>query len=213
MSQPREPRRALVVVDVQNGFTEGSGELPVAGGDATARAVGVFVAQHRDRYHLLVTTQDWHVDPGAHFAAGEPDFVDTWPAHCRAGTPGAELDPLLSEGAGRPFPELVDVGVRKGEHAAAYSGFQGVTADGRPLAQVLRDAGVTDVDYVGIALSHCVKETALDGVREGFTGRVLRDLTVPVSEESGRAAVEALRAAGVDVLDSHLAATGATPAD
>jgi nicotinamidase/pyrazinamidase len=212
VSQPRESRRALVVVDVQNGFTEDSGELPVAGGDATARAIGAFVAGHRDAYDLVVTTQDWHIDPGAHFAPESPDFVDTWPAHCRAGTPGAELDPLLTEGAGRPFLELVDVGVRKGAHAAAYSGFQGVTEDGRPLAQVLRDAGITDVDYVGIALSHCVKETALDGVREGFAGRVLRDLTVHVSPESGVAALEALRAAGVEILGGEPVRAGATPA-
>ncbi|HMO11589.1 MAG TPA: isochorismatase family protein, partial [Actinotalea sp.] len=62
-----DTRRALLVVDVQPTFCEG-GELPVAGGNAVAEAVAAYAARHRDRYSLVVTTQDWHVDPGHHFA-------------------------------------------------------------------------------------------------------------------------------------------------
>ena len=185
--------RALLVVDVQPTFCEG-GALPVAGGNAVAAAIAVYAAAHRDRYALVVTTQDWHVDPGEHFS-DTPDFVDTWPPHAVVGTAEAELHPALAD----LHP---DVSVRKGEHAAAYSGFEGVDGRGRALGTVLADAGVTDVDVVGIAESHCVRATTLDALALGLRARVLTDLTVPVTPEQGAAAREAMAAAGAQLVAS-----------
>ena len=183
--------RALIIVDVQPTFCEG-GELPVEGGNAVARRVAEHVAAHRGDYALVATTQDWHIDPGAHFS-DEPDFVDTWPRHGVAGTPGAMLHPALDGLA-------ADITVKKGQYAAAYSGFEGTTEDGRTLAEALRGAGVTDVDVVGLAESHCVASTAIDAAHAGFTTRVLSDLTVPVTEELGKAAREKMRAEGVTLV-------------
>ena len=90
--------------------------------------------------------------------------------------------------------------MKKGQYAAAYSGFEGTTEDGRTLAEALRGAGVTDVDVVGLALSHCVCETALDALREGFGVRVVEGLTAPVTPELGEAAKERMRSAGVEVV-------------
>ena len=59
--------RALIIVDVQPTFCEG-GALPVTGGNAVAEAVAAYVEAHRGDYQLIVTTQDWHIDPGAHFS-------------------------------------------------------------------------------------------------------------------------------------------------
>ena len=189
-------RRALLVVDVQPTFCEG-GALPVEGGDAVAQAIADFAATHRDRYTLVVTTQDWHVDPGPHFAhpPAQPDYVDTWPPHGVAGTAEAELHPALAD-------LHADVGVRKGAHAAAYSGFEGQDTHGRGLAQVLAEAGIDAVDVVGIAESHCVRSTALDARVLGLPTRVLTDLTVPVTPEQGALARVAMRAAGVELVTS-----------
>ncbi len=189
-------RRALLVVDVQPTFCEG-GALPVAGGNDVAEAIARYAAARRDRYDLVVTTQDWHIEPGAHFS-DEPDFVDSWPPHGVAGTAEAELHPALSELG-------PDASVRKGQYAAAYSGFEGVDGQGRPLAAILREEQVTDVDVVGIAESHCVRATALDAQAQGLRTRVLTDLTVPVSPELGAQAREAMRAAGVALVDSGAA--------
>lgn len=191
-----DTHRALIVVDVQPTFCEG-GELPVEGGNAVAEAVARYAAGHRDRYALVVTTQDWHIDPGHHFAVppAEPDFVDTWPPHGQAGTPNAELHPALADL--RP-----DASVRKGQYSPGYSGFDGSTGDSRDLRTVLDDAGVTDVDVVGIAESHCVRATALDALAAGLRVRVLTDLTVPVSAELGAAAREAMAAAGAQLVVS-----------
>ena len=114
--------RALVVVDVQNDFCEG-GSLAVSGGAKVARDIGELLRRWSARgpdapgYSHVVATKDHHVDPGAHWSE-QPDFVDSWPVHCAVGTPGEEFHPDLQP---RPF----DAVFRKGEHAAAYSGFEG----------------------------------------------------------------------------------------
>jgi nicotinamidase/pyrazinamidase len=188
--------RALIIVDVQNDFCEG-GSLAVSGGAAVAAAISEHVRAHAGDYAAVVGTQDWHIDPGSHFAA-EPDFVNTWPAHCVAGTAGADPHPDLDTGA-------VQAWFTKGEHAAAYSGFEGATdADGARvgLGPWLRERGVTAVDVVGIATDHCVRATALDAVAEGFSTRVLLDLTAGVAPATTDAAIEALRAAGADLVGS-----------
>lgn len=187
-------KRGLIIVDVQPTFCEG-GALAVEGGNAVAEGIARFVADHRTDYDFVVTTQDWHIDPGAHFSEA-PDFVDTWPPHGVANTAEAELHPALSDL--RP-----DASVKKGQYAAAYSGFEGVDPSGNSLAALLAKAGITDVDVVGIAESHCVKETALDAVREQLRTRVLADLTVPVTPELGEAAREEMQAAGVELVTSE----------
>jgi Amidases related to nicotinamidase len=175
----------VIVVDVQNDFCEG-GSLAVAGGAEVAGAISARLAE--GGYTHAVATRDHHVDPGSHFS-DEPDFVQTWPAHCVVGTSGAELHPALDQ-------EHVEAIFDKGEHAAAYSGFEG-SHQGESLAAWLREHGITDVEVVGIATDHCVRATALDAVREGFDTTVRLDLTAGVAESTTRSAIEQLRAAGV----------------
>ena len=192
--QPNGPgdrvRRALIVVDVQPTFCEG-GALAVTGGNAVAERIAAYASTHRDDYALVVTTQDWHIDPGDHFSP-DPDFIDTWPVHGVAGTDEARLHPAL-DGL------VADAAVKKGQYAAAYSGFEGIDDEGRALADALSAAGIETVDIVGLAESHCVKDTALDAVGQGYRVRVLTDLTEPVSPELGRAARDDMRAAGVEL--------------
>jgi nicotinamidase/pyrazinamidase len=141
-------------------------------------------------YAHVVATRDHHIDPGHHFAE-QPDFLETWPAHCVVGTGGVELHPALDR---EPLEAVFD----KGEYAAAYSGFEG-TADGVPLADWLHERGVDAVDIVGIATDHCVRATALDAVGEGFATRVLLHLTAGVTDGTTEAAIEQLKTAGVEL--------------
>src|SRR5690625_1115567 len=179
-------------LDVQPTFCEG-GALGVDGGNAVAERIATYAARHRNDYALVVTTQDWHIDPGDHFS-DTPDFVDSWPPHGIAGTAEAELHPALADLA-------PDASVKKAAYEAAYSGFEGKDDGGASLVQILTSAGVTEVDVVGLFESHCVKQTALDALGAGLGVRVLRDLTVPVSEEQGVAAREEMAAAGVQLVD------------
>ena len=76
--------RALLLVDVQKDFCEG-GSLAVAGGAEVARRISEYVLGHAVEYDAIAATADWHDDPGGHFAE-HPDFVDSWPPHCRIGS-------------------------------------------------------------------------------------------------------------------------------
>jgi nicotinamidase/pyrazinamidase len=180
--------RALVVVDVQNDFCEG-GSLAVTGGAAVAAAVSAHI--RAGGYDHVVATRDHHVDPGAHFSA-EPDYVDTWPVHCRARTPGASFHPDLDVAA-------IEAVFDKGDYAAAYSGFEGAEPGGATLGEWLAARRVTAVDVAGIATDHCVRATALDAARAGFTTTVLLDLCAGVAPHTTERALAELAAAGVAV--------------
>jgi nicotinamidase/pyrazinamidase len=179
--------KALLVVDVQNDFCEG-GSLGVAGGAQVARAISARLAE--GGYEHAVATRDHHVEPGGHFSA-DPDFVDTWPAHCVVGTSGVSLHPNLDT-------THLEAVFDKGEYEAAYSGFEGI-ADGTSLLQWLRERGVDMVEIIGIATDHCVRATALDAVAAGLSTSVRLDLTAGVAAATVRTALEAMRAAGVDL--------------
>lgn len=181
--------RALIVVDVQNDFCEG-GSLAVTGGAQVARDVSGLL-RGQTAYDVVVATRDHHVDPGSHWSE-QPDFVDTWPVHCEVGTPGEEFHPELDQGP-------LDAVFLKGEHQAAYSGFEGIESGGTGLAAWLRERDVDTVDVCGIATDHCVRATVLDAVTEGFATRVLLDLCAGVAPETTRAAIAAMEQSGARI--------------
>ncbi|KQM84226.1 isochorismatase family protein [Agromyces sp. Leaf222] len=190
--------RALFIIDVQNDFTEG-GALGVDGGAAVAAGITRHLEAHRDDYALVVASRDWHSgenDNGGHFATeAEPDFVDTWPAHCVAGTDGAKYHPSLAVDA-------IDVHIRKGQGVPAYSIFEGTDDAGATIGEVLTAHGVTDVDVVGIATDYCVRASALDALEHGQHVRVLTDLVAGVAPESSAAALAELGHAGAAIVDA-----------
>ena len=186
--------RALLIVDVQNDFTEG-GALAVAGGDAVASAISEFLAENAAEYTVVIASRDWHdadSDNGGHFA-DDPDFVGTWPVHCVAGTDGAAYDPLL-------VTDAVTHHIRKGQGVPAYSMFEGVTEGGATAAAILSEHGVLTADVVGIATDHCVRASALDAIAHGVHVRVLTDLVAGVGRDSSDAALAELAHAGAELL-------------
>lgn len=211
--------RALIIVDVQNDFCEG-GSLAVTGGADVAGAISEYVDAHHGDFDHIVATQDWHIDPGAHFS-DTPDFKDSWPRHCVAGTKGAELHPDLDT-------EYIEAYFQKGQFAAAYSGFEGLlapedavpTGDRQPgalptgadaaadafaaadeaigLDDWLQSHDVEDVVVVGIATDYCVMATALDAVQAGYSVTVIRSLTAGIAGDLDDAVAE-MELGGVDV--------------
>ena len=190
--------KALLVVDIQNDFTEG-GALGVEGGTQVARDVSSYLGDHHDDYALVIASRDWHDadnDNGGHFATdAEPNFVDTWPVHCVAGTFGAEYHPELDL-------QHIGIHIKKGMGEPSYSMFEGVAEDGRSVAEVLSDAGITEVDVVGIATDHCVRASALDALGVGQKVTVLTDLIAAVAPESGQAALAELKEKGASIQTS-----------
>jgi nicotinamidase/pyrazinamidase len=190
--------RALFIIDVQNDFTEG-GALAVEGGDAVAAGITDYLRAHPDRYDVVIASRDWHdadSSNGGHIAMdAAPDFVDTWPVHCVAGTVGAQYDPGLDT-------DLIDVHIRKGQGKPAYSIFEGTTDEGDDLPTVLDKLGVDDVDVAGIATDYCVRASALDAIAAGRHVRVIDDLVAGVAPESSASALQEVKAAGGEIESS-----------
>ncbi|MEP6642259.1 MAG: NAD(+) synthase [Gaiellales bacterium] len=157
---------ALIVVDMQNDFCPG-GALGVAGADMLAPTIAA--AAHSAG--TVVATRDWHPPDHRSFA----DRGGPWPAHCVAGTEGAELHPAV---AGMHFERVQDKGTDR-DHEA-YSGF-----DGTDLGEYLRRRGVERVLVTGVATDYCVRATALDAIREGFQTTVLTDAVALVERRPG----------------------------
>ena len=185
-------KRVLVVVDVQRDFCEG-GALEVPGGDDVAARIAARLREPHD-YDAVVATRDWHVEPGRHFSS-DPDFARSWPVHCVADQPGAELHPALDD-------VTFDALFSKGQYDDGYSGFDGTDDRTRPLSAWLRAHDVEEVDVCGLATDHCVRATGLDAARLGWRTRVLADLAAGVDEQASTRALDELRAAGASVVDA-----------
>jgi nicotinamidase-related amidase len=186
MSVTLGPGDALLIVDPQVDFCPG-GALAVPGGDAIFPAVN----RAAGRAPLVVASRDWHPADHVSFAArGGP-----WPAHCAAGTPGAEFHPALD--AGR-IARVVSKGTDRDREA--YSAF-----DGTDLADWLREAGVRRLLVAGLATDYCVRASVLDGRRQGFDVLVLEDGigAVDVHEGDGVRALAEMREAGAGTVRSE----------
>ncbi|MCU4493636.1 bifunctional nicotinamidase/pyrazinamidase [Acinetobacter guillouiae] len=173
-------RSALIVVDVQNGFTSG-GNLEVAHAEQIIPTINQ-LARHFDN---IVLTQDWHPENHISFVENHPnrkayeliqlDYGPQvlWPSHCVQGSKDAEFHPDLNI----PTAQLI---IRKGFRSQidSYSAF--MEADHKTttgLAGYLKERGIDTVYIVGIATDFCVAWTAMDAAKLGFKAFVISDAT------------------------------------
>jgi nicotinamidase/pyrazinamidase len=189
-------KKALIVVDVQNDFCPG-GALAVAEGNEVVAPLNQLMKGFLDRGEPVYKTRDWHPEKTKHFAI----YGGTWPIHCVQNTRGAEFHPDLLDD-----PRITVISKGFDERADGYSGF-----DGTQLAQLLRDEGVNEVWVGGLATDYCVKQTVIDGVRNGFKVRALADAMRPVNVNpgDGKKAVEEMKEAGAEIVGSEAKAAGA----
>ncbi|WP_112320415.1 bifunctional nicotinamidase/pyrazinamidase [Oceanibium sediminis] len=192
--------KALIVIDVQNDFCPG-GALAVSDGDAVVPVINAMM----EDFDTVLYTQDWHPENHLSFADNHPGaepFSTTvlpygtqvlWPAHCVQGTDGAAFHKDL-----RLMGDLV---IRKGfrPEIDSYSAFfenDQTTRTG--LAGYLRDRGITELTFAGLATDFCVAWSALDAVKEGFSATVRMDACRAIDlDGSLDAAVANLKSAGV----------------
>ena len=187
-----ENNSALLIVDVQNDFCPG-GALQILGGDRVVepinRAAQCFAAAGLP----VLASRDWHPPVSRHFK----DFGGVWPVHCVQGTRGAAFHPGLR------LPEgtvLLSKGINP--ELDGYSAFEGITDDGRTLADLLSALGVRRLYICGLATDYCVLCTTREALRRGFEVTVLTDAVAGVDIVPGESAsaIEDMKNAG-----AHLA--------
>lgn len=194
---------ALLIIDPQNDFCEG-GKLAIAGGAGIMELVNKLA----ERFDKVIITQDWHPQDQISFASNHEGGVPftaidvaygpqvLWPDHCLIGSHGADFHPDIADAVNKAVAII-----RKGYNPAvdSYSGFyenDHKTSTG--LAGLLRDLGVKRLYIVGLAYDYCVRYTAEDGKREGFSVTVITDATKAIAPDTEDAARESFKALGVN---------------
>ncbi|MDE1158313.1 MAG: bifunctional nicotinamidase/pyrazinamidase [Neorhizobium sp.] len=202
--------KALLLIDIQNGFCPG-GNLPVPHGDEIVPVANRLI---RDGgYDVVVASQDWHPENHGSFASqhagakpfdmgelsGKPQVM--WPDHCVQGSRDAEFHPDLDLDAVNHIQQ-------KGENPAvdSYSAFrdndQGALTG---LAAYLRAQQVSEIDLCGLATDYCVKFSALDAVEmmPGVKIRFVEDASRGIDPEGVRAAIAEMKTHGIDIVTSR----------
>lgn len=173
-----DPNTALIMIDIQTDFCPG-GALAVDGGDQILDRVNGM----QDDFSVKVLTQDWHPSDHSSFAdnhdGAEPfSLIDMpygpqvlWPRHCVQGSTGASFKEGL-------MTDKTDLVIRKGFRASidSYSAFfenDHKTRTG--LDGYLRERGVDELVFVGLATDFCVRFSAVDAAKLGYKVRVILD--------------------------------------
>ncbi|MCC2610388.1 bifunctional nicotinamidase/pyrazinamidase [Neorhizobium sp. Rsf11] len=201
--------KALLLIDIQNGFCPG-GNLPVPHGDEVVPVANRLIED--GGYNVIVASQDWHPENHGSFASqhpgkkpfdmgelsGKPQVM--WPDHCVQETPDAEFHPDLNI-------EAVDYIQQKGENPAvdSYSAFRdNDQAALTGLAGYLKAQLVTELDICGLATDYCVKYSALDAVDmlPGVKVCFIEDASRGIDPEGVKAAIAEMKAKGIGIISS-----------
>jgi nicotinamidase/pyrazinamidase len=197
--------KSLVIVDVQNDFMPG-GSLEVPHGDLIVPVINRLQGQ----FDLIVATQDWHPQNHVGFASNHPgrknfDKIDIhgieqilWPDHCVQGTQGAKFHPDLET---KKIAAIFRKGMNPG--VDSYSGFY----DNRHqistgLSGYLKEKGITELHFCGLAADICVYYTILDALKEGFSATLIEDASRPLNNESFAGLKKELNETGVSIINS-----------
>ncbi len=207
--------KALLLVDIQNGFCPG-GNLAVPEGDEIVTLANQLIGS--GKYDLIVASQDWHPADHGSFASshpgknpfeigtlgGKPQML--WPDHCVQGTRDAELHPELRTAE-------IDLILQKGEDRSidSYSAFRDNAQDAHTgLAEFLKEREITELDICGLATDYCVRFTALDAVElmPSVKVRFIEDASRGITPDGVEAAITEMRAEGIEIITSEEALAG-----
>lgn len=176
--------KALLVVDVQNDFCPG-GALAVPEGDKVVPVINRLL----DKFSVVVASKDWHPHQTVHF--------QKWPVHCVHNTKGAEFHPQLNS------VKIQQVFLKgTGNKDDGYSAFEATNLD---LANYLKEKGVTELYVTGLTTDYCVRASAIDSAKLGFTTYVVDDAVAAVNVHPGddQKAFDDMKKAGVTVVSSN----------
>ena len=200
--------KALILVDLQNDFVPG-GALSVKDGDQVIPVANDMQA----RFELIIASRDWHPRNHGSFAANHPgrrigETIDLhglqqilWAVHCVQHTPGAEFVPTLrTDRITKTFFKGTDPDIDS--YSAMFdNGHRRSTG----MAEYLHEQGAGDIFIMGLATDYCVRFTALDALKEGFSVHIIEDgcRGVNLQPHDSERAINEMRRAGAIITTSQ----------
>lgn len=198
--------KTLIIVDVQNDFMPG-GPLEVPQGNTIVPVIN----KVQSYFDLVVATQDWHPKNHKSFASNhyEKKPFDSiilhgvhqtlWPDHCVQGSTGAELHKDMES-------NRIAAIFRKGmdPEIDSYSGFYDNNHQlSTGLAGYLKEKGIYDLHFCGLAADICVYYTILDSILEGFSATLIEDASRPLYPDKFDDMKCELAKSGVHIITSN----------
>lgn len=114
----------------------------------------------RNHHWLLIVSRDWHSESVL--------AIENKKSHCIRNTEGAKFHPDLL------INQDVTV-ISKGEFDLGRNSYSAFNGDNLSLNKFLTDNNVDTVYLAGLATDYCVKNTAVDSVKNGFITYVVWD--------------------------------------
>ena len=205
-------------VDTQNDFMLPDGKLYIQGAETILPNLARLTRRARETGRVVVGSVDWH-QPDDPELSDDPDFKETFPPHCLAGTNGAEkveatapLNPLwIPNDPQEPsaFQDAVRAHTANGGEAYLQKSRFDVFTN--PNAAALLDAlNPARILLYGVALDVCDAH-AMEGLlkRGGIQIYLALDATRAIDPDEGERLVENWRRRGVQIVSTDEAASGA----
>jgi len=176
--------KALLIVDVQNDFCPG-GALAAPGGDKVVSVINRLM----EHFDIIVASRDWHPKESIHF--------NKWPVHCVENSFGAAFHSDLNT---KNIQQVFLKGT--GNRDDGYSAFEATNVN---LKEYLKQRNINKLYVVGLATEYCVKESALDAVKNGFFTYVIMDAIqgVHLHEGDEEKALKEMELNGVKLIERY----------
>jgi nicotinamidase/pyrazinamidase len=200
-------KTALLLVDIQNDFCNGSLAVP------HAQEIISVVNNLTKKFEYIIATQDWHPADHLSFAVNHKgkqigEIIDLegveqilWPAHCVQHSFGAQFHPQLNvESISKIFQKGTD---RTIDSYSAF--FDNAKKNSTGLHDYLQREGFKTLFIVGLATDYCVKFTCLDAIQLGYNVYLIEDACrgVNIRPEDSQKALEEMLQAGVNIIRSN----------
>jgi len=191
-----EPKKALLIVDVQNDFCPG-GTLAVPEGDRIISILNKYIKIFSKEKLPILASRDWHPKRSKHFKK----FGGLWPKHCIQNTRGARFHPHLRLPTGTT---ILSKGMDPDKDS--YSAFQAVDTNGTEFFQLLKTSGIDELFVGGLATDYCVKSSVLDALKLGFKVRLLTDAIkgVNIKPQDSENAIKEMVTRGAETINFEM---------
>ncbi len=187
------PHDALLIVDMQNDFFK-NGALAVPFAEEIIPLVNHWINQAKQQRIPIFASRDWHPADHCSFESqGGP-----WPEHCIQDSHGSQFHPNLA------LPNTA-IHINKAQSAKheTYSALSGFDENGVLLLKTLGKMNIKRLWVCGLALDFCVRESAIEALKNNFEVNVLLSGTRAISLDGMKSTLKQLKLLKAKIINSR----------